>query len=100
MIIRIFDTAMDPDDVEEGKRLFREQVRPSFLSFEGCVAIDMAIGVEEHSRDLVDVASISRWESLGAVQAATMTEEYQQALEDIKKLFAQNPIVRHFEVAE
>lgn len=100
MIIRIFDTAMDPADVEQAKQLFREQVRPAFLSFSGCSSIDMVIGVEEHSGDLVDVASISRWDSTEAVEAATATPEYQEALAEIRKLFAQSPIVRHFSVVE
>ncbi|MFP5352200.1 MAG: antibiotic biosynthesis monooxygenase family protein [Actinomycetota bacterium] len=100
MIIRIFDTAMDPGDIEEGKKLFREQVRPAFLAFEGCSAIEMVIGVEEHSQDLVDIASISHWDSMEAVQAAISTDEYQAALAEIKKLFSQSPLIRHFEVVE
>lgn len=100
MIIRIYDTAVDPGDVEEAKRLFREQVRPAFLSFDGCRDIDMVIQVEEHSRDLVDVASISRWDSIEAIEQATATEEYQASLAEIKRLFAQSPIVRHFGVVE
>lgn len=100
MIIRIFDTAVDPADVEAAKQLFRDQVRPAFLGFDGCRSIDMVIGVEEHSGDLVDVASISRWDSSEAVEAATSTAEYQDALEEIRKLFAQSPIVRHFSVVE
>ncbi len=100
MIIRIFDTAMDPGDVEEGKRLFREKVRPTFLAFDGCSAIEMVIGVEEHSADLVDIASISHWDSMESVQAAIARDEYQAALADIKKLFSQSPIIRHFEVVE
>ena len=100
MIIRIFDTAMDPGDIEHAKQLFRDQVRPAFLGFQGCTGIDMCIGVEEHSGELLDVASISRWDSIEAVQAAAATEEYQEALAEIRKLFAQNPIVRHFEVTE
>ena len=100
MIIRIFDTAVDPADVEQAKQLFRDQVRPAFLAFRGCTSIDMVIGVEEHSGDLVDVASISRWESSEAVAEATATPEYQEALAEIRKLFAQSPIVRHFSVVE
>lgn len=100
MIIRIFDTAMDPGDIEKAKQLFRDQVRPAFTGFPGCTGIDMCIGVEEHSGELVDVASISRWDSLDAVQAAAVTDEYQEALAEIRKLFAQNPIVRHFEVTD
>ena len=100
MIIRIFDTAMEPDDIEDAKKLFREDVRPAFESFDGCHGVEMTIGVEEHSGDLVDVASLSRWDSLEAVQAATATEEYQDALAGIRKLFRQAPIVRHFELVD
>jgi quinol monooxygenase YgiN len=100
MIIRIFDTAMDPDDVEDGKRLFREQVVPAFNAFDGCHGAEMSLGIEEHSGDLIDVVSISRWDSMDAIQNATKTEEYREALLEIKKLFQRSPIIRHFELVE
>jgi heme-degrading monooxygenase HmoA len=100
MIVRIFDTAMDPADVEKGKVLFREQVEPAFVAFDGCHGVEMILGVEEHSQDLVDIASISRWDSLEAIEAATSSDEYKRALEEIRKLFQQSPIVRHFELVE
>ena len=100
MIVRIFDTAMDPADVEKGKDLFRDQVRPAFDSFPGCHGVEMVIGVEEHSQDLVDIASISRWDSIEAIEAATATDGYKEALEEIRKLFQQSPIVRHFVLAD
>ena len=100
MIIRIFDTAMDPDDIEKGKRLFRDQVRPAFDGFEGCHGAEMNLGIEEHSGDLVDVISISRWDSMEAIQKATATEDYQEALAGIRKLFQRSPIIRHFELVD
>ena len=100
MIIRIFDTAMDPDDIEKGKKLFREQVRPAFEAFEGCHGVEMNLGIEEHTGDLVDVASISRWESMEAILSATQTEDYKEALAEIRKLFQRSPIIRHFELVE
>jgi hypothetical protein len=60
----------------------------------------MVIGVEEHSQDLVDVASISRWDSLESIEEATASDDYKDALEEIRKLFQQAPIVRHFELTE
>ncbi len=99
-IIRIFDTAMDPDDIERGKQLFRDQVRPAFEAFDGCHGVEMNLGIEEHSGDLVDVASISRWESMDAIEAATGSEEYKEALEEIRKLFQRSPIIRHFELVD
>ena len=100
MIIRIFDTAMDPDDIEDGKRLFREQVIPAFEAFPGCHGAEMNLGIEEHSGDLVDVISISRWDSMEAIHQATKTEEYQEALGEIRKLFQRSPIIRHFDLVE
>ena len=100
MIIRIFDTAIDPDDVEKAKELFRAEVRPAFDSFPGCHGIEMAMGVEEHSGDLVDVAAISKWDSIEEIEVARGTQEYEAALAGIRKLFQQTPIVRHFELVE
>jgi quinol monooxygenase YgiN len=100
LIIRIFDTAIDPDDVEKAKDLFRNEVRPAFATFDGCLGIEMSLGIEEHSKDLVDVAAISRWESEGHIEAATGTDEYSQALSGIRQLFQQTPIVRHFELVD
>lgn len=97
MIVRIFDTAADPADVERGKQLFREQVRPAFESFPGCLGIEMLIRTEEHSGDLVEIAAISRWESMEAIERATQSPEYDVALEELTQLFRQTPIIRHFE---
>ena len=41
-ILRIFDTAMDPSDIERAKELFRADVRPAFDIFEGCAGIEMS----------------------------------------------------------
>jgi quinol monooxygenase YgiN len=100
MIVRIFDTSVDPGDVELGKQLFREQVKPAFLAFDGCHDIEMLINIGEHSGDLVEIAAISRWDSVAAIEAATKTPEYERALEELRKLFAQSPIIRHFETVD
>jgi quinol monooxygenase YgiN len=100
MIIRMFDTAVDPDDVERCKELFRSQVRPAFDAFTGCHGISMYLGLEPHSGGLVDVAAISKWESREAIDSALATPEYDEALIELKKLFQQVPLVRHFEEAE
>lgn len=100
MIIRIFDTAMDPDDIERAKELFRRDVRPVFETFSGCHGIEMSIGVEEHTGDLADVAALSRWDSLDAIERAIQSDDYGEAMAELKKLFQSAPIVRHFEVVD
>jgi quinol monooxygenase YgiN len=97
MIIRIFDTAIDPGDVDRAKDLFRDTVRPAFEGFPGCNGIEMFIGVEDHSGDLVEVAAVSRWESIDAIGKAVDSEDYTGALAELRKLFVQAPLVRHFE---
>ncbi len=100
MIVRIFDTSVDPGDVERGKQLFRDDVRPAFERFPGCHGVEMLISVEEHSGDYVQIAAVSRWDSMEAIATATKTPEYETALTEIRKLFAQSPIVRHFETID
>ncbi len=97
MIVRIFDTAMDPDDIERAKELFRNQVQPAFEAFEGCHGIDMYIGVEEHRGELVEAMAISRWDSIDAMESSVGSPEYEVAMAELRRLFAQAPIVRLFE---
>jgi quinol monooxygenase YgiN len=100
MIVRIFHTAVDPDDVDKGIAIFLEHVKPTFESFEGCTGIEWYVGVEEHSADLVDVAALSRWESLEHIEPAVSSLEYETALSQLRELFRQTPIVHHYRAAE
>ena len=100
MIVRIFETAVEPEDIDRGRRLFREQVKPVYEKFPGCRGIELQVGLDEHSGDLVTVVTVSRWESMEAIEEATQLPEYSGALTEIKKLFQQTPIIRHFEVEE
>jgi quinol monooxygenase YgiN len=97
VIIRIFDTAVDPGDVEPGLAVFRRDVAPAFDAFEGCHGIELLVGVDEHSGDLVEVCAISRWDSRAAIEAAIASDDYVRALAEFRKLFQQTPIIRHFE---
>ncbi len=97
MIIRLFDTSVDPGDVGRAVELFRAQVAPAFDAFRGCHGIELLVGVDEHSGDLVELCAISRWESRDAIDAAIRSDDYRQALAEFRKLFQQTPIIRHFE---
>ena len=96
MIIRMFDTAVDPGDVERGQELFRTQVRPTFEAFEGCHGIEMYIGLQA-SGGLLDVVAVSRWNSEAEIERALASDEYAEGLAELKQLFERAPIVRHFE---
>ena len=96
MIVRIFDTTVDPGDVDLGIQLFRDEVLPVFEAFDGCHGIEMLISADEHSGDLVQIAAVSRWSSIEAIEAATQTDNYAKALSNLRKLFVHSPIIRHF----
>ena len=100
MIVRIFTTSVEPDEVDEASRLFREEVKPAFESFEGCAGIDWYVGIDEHSGDLVDVTAISRWESAEAISSATASRAYEEALAGLRGHFRESPIVRHYRPSE
>ena len=97
MIIRIFDTTVDPGDVDQAVAVFRSDVAPAFDAFDGCRGIELLVGVDEHSGDLVELCAISRWETRAAIDGAIGSDDYRAALAEFRKLFQQTPIVRHFE---
>jgi quinol monooxygenase YgiN len=99
VIVRVFDTAVDPGDVAQAIELFRTQVKPTLEAADGCAGIEMMVGVEERSGDLLDVLAISRWDSIEAIERAIGTTDYDRAMRDLRKLFQRTPIVRHFEAA-
>lgn len=99
MIVRIFDTTVDPGDVEAAVRVFAAEVAPAFDEFQGCHGIELLVGVDEHSGDLVELCAISRWDTREAIDAAIGSDDYRTALAEFRKLFQQTPIVRHFESA-
>ncbi|HYO61466.1 MAG TPA: antibiotic biosynthesis monooxygenase [Actinomycetota bacterium] len=98
MIVRIFDTTVDPGDVTSAVTLFRDDVAPAFDAFAGCHGIELLVGVDEHSGDLVELCAISRWESREAIDAAIGSPDYREALAEFRKVFQQTPIIRHFDV--
>jgi quinol monooxygenase YgiN len=97
MILRLFDTAVDPSEISDATELFRDRVRPVLQAFEGCRGIEMVVGLEERSGDLIDILAISRWDSPEAIELAVGTTEYDEAMQGLRKLFKRTPIVRHFE---
>ena len=96
VIIRLFDTTVDPADVDTATEVFRADVAPAFDAFEGCHGIELLVGIDEHSGDLVELCAISRWDSKEAIDAAVGSADYTKALAEFRKLFQQSPIVRHF----
>ncbi len=99
-IVRFFETAVDPGDVDRGIELFRTQVAPAFRSFAGCEGVEWLIGQEEQTGGYVEIAALSRWRSHEDIEAAVASDEYAHALAEIRRLFERTPIVRHFQAVD
>jgi quinol monooxygenase YgiN len=97
MIVRVFETGVDPADVAQAIELFRAEVKPTIEGFRGCRGIEMMVGIEERSGDLVDVLAISNWDSLEDIDEAVSSPQYSEAMTGLRRLFQRTPIVRHFD---
>jgi quinol monooxygenase YgiN len=100
MIVRIFSTAVDPEEIDQGIEIFKSDVVPAFGGFDGCHGVEWFVGLEEHSGDLVDVTAISRWDSVEAIESATAGKDYERALARLRELFRQTPIVHHYRTVD
>lgn len=100
MIVRVTDTAVDPGDVERSQELVRSVVRPALEEVDGCEGIEVHVRVDAHHGNFVEVAVVSRWATREAMDAAVRSDEYGDAMADIRALFQHSPIVRIFETSD
>ena len=98
MIIRVTDTAVDPEDLERCKRLLGDRIAPAIAKLTGSRGIEIHVRVDERHGDLVEIAVVSRWDDRDAMEVVIRSEEYTDAMIELRPLFQQAPIVRIFEV--
>lgn len=98
MIIRVTDTAIDPEDLERCTRLLVDRIAPALAQLSGSRGIEIHVRVDERHGDLVEIATVSRWDDRDAMEVAVRSEEYTDAMTEFRPLFQQAPIVRIFEV--
>ena len=96
--LRLFQTAVDPADVDEVTRLFQDDVKPVFAAIEGCVSIELVVSIEKNAGGLVDGAALSRWSSIEAMEDALESRAVAEALIRVRELLRQEPISKVFEV--
>ncbi len=98
--LRLYQSAVDPADVEEIQRLFLDDVAPAFSQASGCLAIELTVAVEPNAGGLVEGAAISRWASLDEMAAAMASREVQEALVRVRQLLRQEPVSKVLEVLQ
>ena len=96
--LRLYQSAVDPADVEEMQRLFVDDVAPAFARAPGCLGIELTVAVEPNAGGLVEGAAISRWSSLEEMTAAMASHEVQEALVRVRGLLRQEPVSKVLQV--
>jgi len=97
-LLRMFQTAVDPADLDELRRFFADDILPVYRDFPGCVSIELLLSKEHHPGGLLECAAVSRWEHVEAMSAAMESRAAKEAQVRILELLRQEPLVRVFEV--
>lgn len=97
-ILRLFQTAVDPADLAEVRRLFADDMLPVYRAFPGCVAIELMLGVDHHPGGLIECAAVSRWADGAMMGEAMESRAAKEAQVRILELLRQEPLVRVFEI--
>lgn len=92
-VLRVFRSAVHPDDLEEVVRLFEEDIRPAFESIGGCLSVELVMDQETSSTGLVEGAVVSRWASLAEMEEGVRSERAVASQANIRRLLRTQPIV-------
>ena len=98
--LRFYQSAVDPSDVEEVRRLFVDDVVPAFSKSPGCLGLELTVSIEPNAGGLVEGAAISRWSSLEDMAAAMASHEVTEALVRIRGLLRQEPVSKVLQVLQ
>ena len=98
--LRMYQSAVDPADVDEVRRLFADDVKPAFEAVVGCLAVELAVSVEKNAGGLVEGAVVSRWSSLEAMETAIASRPVREAIVRVRQLLRQEPVAKVFEIVE
>ena len=98
--LRFYQSAVDPSDVEEIRRLFVDDVVPAFSRSPGCLGLELTVAVEPNAGGLVEGAAISRWSSLDEMAAALASHEVREARVRVRQLLRQEPVSKVLQVLQ
>lgn len=99
MLIRFFFSAVDPEDSDEVRRIFVEDVRPAFEA-SGCEVVELLVNTELNAGGLLEGVVVSRWKSPDDIERALASREVSESLVRARQLLRLEPITRTFEVLE
>jgi len=94
----MFQTAIDPTDVDALRRLFAEDILPVYRELAGCLGIELVMSVGSSAGGLVEGAAVSRWTGLEEMEKAIGSRPVAEAQVRVLQLLRQEPVIRVFEV--
>ncbi|HVW35085.1 MAG TPA: hypothetical protein VHL53_21310 [Acidimicrobiia bacterium] len=100
MIVRMFSSAIDPNDLPEVRRIFAEDIAPVFRSLSGCTSMDLLLGTDRNAGGLVDAAAVSRWSSQDELTAAIESRAVSESMVRILPFLQLEPVIRMYEIVE
>jgi quinol monooxygenase YgiN len=100
VFVRLFQTAVDPTEVDSVLRLFNEDVRPVYDTVEGCRSLELLVSLEPNAGGLVDASILSRWESLELLDASLELRPAKEAMVRVRALLRQEPVIRTYRALE
>lgn len=98
--LRLFQTAVDPADLDEVRRLFVEDVKPAFEKIPGCRGIQLVLNVDTQAGGLVEGAAISHWDSREQLEEAIESDAAKSSQTRILQLLRQEPVTKTLQVLE
>jgi heme-degrading monooxygenase HmoA len=100
MFVRLFSSAIDPNDLPEVRRIFTEDIKPVFESMPGCSSMELLLGMDRNAGGLVDAAALSRWKSQDDLTAAIESRAVAESMVRILQFLQLEPVIRMFEMVE
>ena len=98
--IRLYQSAVDPSDVDEIHRLFVDEVVPVFIEAPGCLGMELVVSVEPNAGGLVEGAALSRWSSLDDMAAALESRRVRETIVRVRELLRQEPVSKVMQVLQ
>ena len=100
MYVRLFSSAIDPNDLPEVRRIFAEDIGPVFESFPGCLSMELLLGTDSNAGGLVDAAALSRWKTQEELTTAIESRAVAESMVRILPFLQLEPVIRMFEIVE
>jgi len=96
--LRLYQSAVDPADLEELRRLFHDDVLPAFAAVEGCLSLELVVSSEKNAGGLVEAGVVSRWSSVPAMDTAIASRSVREGVVRLRELLRQEPVAKVFEI--